>query len=368
MVDAALFVKRRISPAMAAAFDRHRAALSIPAAFHRRRGLLSIAVLACLLGCSKAAGHALESASTHQTAPVVASALPWSFEPWVVACLVISAAGYALGLARLWRRAGPGHGIGRLQAAAFVAGWLALVAALVSPIDPLGARLFSAHMVQHELLMIVAAPLLVLGRPLAAWAWALPAGARRATGRAFHAPAWRVPWLWMTGPLAAWVLHALALWLWHVPALFEASLASEAVHTLQHIAFLATALLFWWSVLGAATRSERGAALASLFTTMVHTGALGALLTLSPAVWYPSYRATAPAFGLTGLEDQQLGGLVMWIPASLVYVVCGLAIASRWLAGAAPLPGSAPLPVSAPLPESAPLPRSPPLPGSATKA
>ena len=340
-------MKRRILPAVVAAFDRRCASLASGATFDGRCASLSMVAAAGLLGCGAAVGHVLESGSAHETMPIAASALPWSFEPWVVACVLISAAGYALGLARLWRRAGRGHGIGRVQAAAFVSGWLALAAALVSPIDPLGARLFSAHMVQHELLMIVAAPLLVLGRPLAAWAWALPVGWRRAAGRAFHAPAWRVPWLWMTGPLAAWVLHALALWLWHVPALFEASLASEAVHTLQHIAFLATALLFWWSVLGAATRSEQGGALASLFTTMVHTGALGALLTLSPAVWYPSYRATAPAFGLSAIEDQQLGGLVMWIPASLVYVVCGLAIASRWLAGGAPLPGSAPPPRSA---------------------
>ena len=283
--------------------------------------------MALALAAGAVRAHALD-----EGAPAGAS-LPWSFEPWVLACLGLSAALYAIGLVRLWSHAGRGRGIGVRTALWFAAGWLTLVVALVSPLDPLGTRLFAAHMVQHELLMIVAAPLLVLGRPLAVWAWALPFEARRGAGRFFHRPAWRVPWLILTGPLAAWALHALALWLWHVPALFEAALHDEAVHAWQHIAFLLTALVFWWSVLGATTRKEEGVALLSLFTTMVHTGALGALLTLSPHAWYPSYAATAPAFGLDAVEDQQLGGLVMWVPAGLVYVVAGLVLARRWLDG-----------------------------------
>jgi hypothetical protein len=97
------------------------------------------------------------------------------------------------------------------------------------------------------------------------------------------------------------------------------------------VRFLFTALLFWWSVLGTTSADDRGIALLSLFTTMVHTGALGALLTLSPVAWYGSYAATAPALGFGVLEDQQLGGLVMWIPAGLVYLACGLALAARLL-------------------------------------
>ena len=261
----------------------------------------------------------------------------WPFEPWILACLVLSAGGYALGLWRLWRHAGTGRGVNAAAATACAAGWLVLVLALANPLDPLGNRLFVAHMVQHELLMIAAAPLLVLGRPLAVWAWALPFEGRRAVGHFFHRPAWRVPWQLVTGVLMAWLLHALALWLWHVPALFEAALANGALHALQHISFLFTALLFWWSVLGTRTRGAQGIALLSLFTTMVHTGALGALLTLSPAVWFAAYAATAPAFGLAALEDQQLGGLVMWVPAGLVYVVTGLVLAARWL-GRRPAP------------------------------
>jgi len=320
------------------------------------------------LGCSAAAllasaavlpreavAHALDAAGTPPP-------LGWSFEPWVVACLATSAALYALGVARLWRHAGTGRGVRIGRVAAFASGWLLLVAALVSPLDALGSYLFSAHMVQHELLMAAAAPLLVLGHPLAAWAWAFPPATRRALGRFFHRPGWRVPWLALTGPLAGWVLHAVALWAWHLPSLFDAALRHEGVHALQHAAFLGTALVFWWTVLGAGTRREQGIALVSLFTTMVHTGALGALLTLAPVAFYDPYFATAPAFGYTPLEDQQLGGLVMWVPAGFVYVLVGLVLAARWIGGVRPH-GGPPVGVARPstpsggAPDVAPAPR-----------
>lgn len=283
----------------------------------------SLSALVALPGA--AAAHASDATG------IGAWHLHWSFEPWVVACLAISAAAYLTGLYRLWRQAGVGRGVSPIQASAFAGGWAFLVVALLSPLDPLGDRLFSAHMVQHETLMLLAAPLLVLGRPLAAWAWALPFEWRRTTGGFFHTRAWRGPWLFVTGPFSAWLLHALTLWLWHLPALFEAALADETVHSLQHLTFLFTALLFWWSVLAATTRKAQGVALVSIFTTFVHTGALGALLTLAQTDWYPSYSVTTAAFGLTPLEDQQLGGLIMWIPAGAVYVISGLIVAARWM-------------------------------------
>lgn len=278
-----------------------------------------------------AAAAAPVLAHSVDNAPLDLTGVPWSFEPWVVLCLAVSGVLYGVGLARLWRHAGRGHGVTVAQASAFAAGWLTLVVALVTPLDPLGSMLFSAHMVQHELLMLVAAPLLVLGRPLALWAWAMPQRASRAIGRFFHHPAWRVPWLMVTGPLAAWLLHALALWLWHVPALFDAALNDSTVHAWQHVSFLLTALLFWWSVLGAVTRKEQGLALVSLFTTMVHTGALGALLTLARTPWYAHYFHGTSAFGINALQDQQLGGLIMWVPAGGIYILCGLLIAGRWM-------------------------------------
>ena len=252
----------------------------------------------------------------------------WTVEPWALACLACSAALYAVGAGRLWRRAGRGRGISFADAARFAAGWLVLCAALVSPLDALGERSFAAHMVQHELLMIVAAPLLVLARPLEAWTWALAPRWRVALASATRSPGLRAAWAACTDPLGAWTLHAVALWAWHIPALFEAALASEGVHILQHFSFFATALLFWWSVFDRASRNAGASSLASLFTTMAHSGALGALLTFAGHPWYGSY---AGALGLTALEDQQLGGLVMWAPASLAYVAAALVIASRWL-------------------------------------
>jgi putative membrane protein len=280
-------------------------------------------------------GQAL-AVRAHEAAGVQAdaAALRWPFEAWIIVCLAVSLAAYVAGVSRLWRHAGAGRGVSRSRAAAFVAGWTLLAVALASPLDPLGARLFSAHMLQHELLMAVVAPLMVIGRPLAVWAWALPPGGRRAAGSAFHHPAWRTPWQWITAPLAAWTAHAAALWLWHVPSWFEAALANEGLHALQHASFLFSALLFWWSVLRPGSPSSRGAALLSLFTTMLHSSALGALLALSPRLWYPSYVDRAAALGWDALQDQQLGGMLMWAPAGLAYVVAGLAMVQPWLRGA----------------------------------
>lgn len=256
----------------------------------------------------------------------------WNFAPWLLATLLLAAGWYAAGLAALWRHAGRGRGIAKGQAAAFGLGWLALVVALVSPLDTLGAHLFSAHMVQHEVLMVVAAPLLVLGRPLATWTWALPPAQRRRVGGWFQNARWRAGWGVLTDPLVAWTLHALALWGWHLPALFDAALRHEGLHILQHFSFLATALLFWWAVLGHDARSQRaGGALASLFTTMLHTGALGVLLSLAPTPWYPTYVPRTGALGFDPVADQQLGGLVMWVPSGLAYVIAALAVMGRLL-------------------------------------
>lgn len=264
-------------------------------------------------------------------------------EPWLAWLLLASAAGYAVGTTRLWSRAGRCRGISLGQAAAFGAGWLTLVLALATPLDALGARLFSVHMVQHELLMIVAAPLLVLGRPLAAWTWAFAPRHRQLLGNATRWGWLARSWSAITQPVAAWGLHALALWVWHVPRLFDAALHSEGVHVLQHASFLGTALLFWWAVLGGDSRSSRGGAgLVSLFTTMLHTGALGALLTFSASAWYTAYGG---AYGLTPVEDQQLGGLVMWIPGGTAYLVAGLVLMTRLLARPAVTPATAARPV-----------------------
>jgi putative membrane protein len=256
----------------------------------------------------------------------------WGLEPAVVIPLILSAWLYARGVARLWGEAGPGRGVRRREAACFAGGWFTLVVALVSPLHPWGSVLFSAHMTQHELLMLVAAPLLVLGRPLVASLKALPPGWARRAVRLGRVPWWRRTWRGLTNPFVAWAVHAVVLWVWHLPVLFQATLDDEWIHAIQHLSFLASALLFWWAVMEGPQRSSGyGMAVLYMFTTALHSGLLGAIITLASSVWYPAYRSTTHHWGLTPLEDQQLGGLIMWIPACAVYIVAGLAALAAWM-------------------------------------
>jgi cytochrome c oxidase assembly factor CtaG len=265
--------------------------------------------------------------------PLGTSGIGWSFAPLIVAPLAASAILYACGTLRLWRRAGIGRGVRYRQAAAFWSGWAALVLALVSPLHELGEHLFAAHMVEHEILMVVAAPLLVLARPGAAMLWALPARLRASFGGIERRPPVAASWRALTDPCLATVLHGAALWIWHVPILYSAVLTNSLVHWLQHISFLATALLFWWALLfGRARVRGYGAAVGYLFATALHTSLLGALLVVSRTAWYAGQGAFASAFGLTILEDQQIAGLIMWVPAGFVYAGAALAFAGIWIA------------------------------------
>jgi putative membrane protein len=256
----------------------------------------------------------------------------WSWEPLVIIPLVLSAWLYVRGLRALWVTSCRGRGIRQREALAFACGWATLTLSLVSPLHQLGGVLFTAHMAQHELLMVVAAPLLVLGRPMIPFLWALPQPWRRIVGSWSANAVVSGTWKLITLPLVAWAVHAVAIWVWHAPSLYQATLGSETVHTLQHVSFIGTGLLFWWTVLqGAGVRLARPAAVIYLFTTAGHTTLLGALLTFSPRLWYPLYDATTVPWGLTPLEDQQLAGVIMWVPAGLSYLIAALALAATWL-------------------------------------
>jgi cytochrome c oxidase assembly factor CtaG len=256
----------------------------------------------------------------------------WSFEPLVTVSLALTASLFVVGLKRLWREAPKRKSIRQWEALCFAGGWLALFVALVSPVHAWGRVLFSAHMTQHEILMLVAAPLLVLGRPLIAFLWALPLEWSRRLGSIAKIGWINRTWKALTIPLVAWLVHAIALWTWHIPVLFDAVLHNEAVHTAQHLSFLISALLFWWALIhGPQGAMGYGAAVLYLFTTSIHSGVLGALITVAGSVWYPSYIGLTNSWGLTPLEDQQLGGLIMWIPAGLVYVIAALAMFAGWL-------------------------------------
>jgi cytochrome c oxidase assembly factor CtaG/cytochrome c2 len=255
----------------------------------------------------------------------------WSFPPGVMLGLVLSGALYVIGFVRL-RHRGRGQAVRGRETACFALGWLVLAVALVSPLHELGEALLTAHMVQHELLMLLAAPLLVLGRPLAPTLWGLPAAARYRLGRLGGRREVRSAWAFVTRPAVAWSLHATAVLLWHLPPLYQRSMLSETAHAAQHASFLITALLFWWALLhGHEARGRAGAAVLYLFGAAVYTGGLGALLTISTRLWYPLYLGRTAPWGLTPLDDQRLAGLLMWMPGALVYLVAALGLAAGWL-------------------------------------
>jgi cytochrome c oxidase assembly factor CtaG len=167
--------------------------------------------------------------------------------------------------------------------------------------------------------------------PVIALLWAMPERMRRPSLKLLRRRPMRFAWAAVTSPLAAFVLHAFALWIWHLPVLYGAALAHESLHMVQHLCFFGTAALFWWGIEhGRYGRAGLGMAVVFVFATAVHSGTLGALLTLSPRLWYPEYDVSH-SWGLTALEDQQLAGLVMWIPAGLIVAGGGLMLFARWI-------------------------------------
>jgi putative membrane protein len=256
----------------------------------------------------------------------------WTWDPLVLGTLALSAFVYLRGLRTLWRRTGTGRGVQRWEAGAFALGWLTVALALLSPLDRLSDLLFSAHMTQHELLMLAAAPLLVLGRPHLPALWALSPSWRARVVRWMRVRPVRTAWRATTGPFLVLLLHALARWVWHLPVLFQAALESEAVHALQHFMFFSSAELFWWALLrGRYGRVGYGVAVLFVFATAAHTSLLGALLTFARSAWYPLYEGRTEAGGLEALEDQQLAGLIMWVPTGAIFILVGLALFAAWL-------------------------------------
>jgi putative membrane protein len=254
----------------------------------------------------------------------------WGGDPGALLSVLVIGILYGVGVRRLWARAGQGHVVSRVEVASFYLGIITLLVALCSPLDAVADTLFSAHMLQHVLLIGVAAPLAILGAPLLPFLWCLPHDARVAGARAWNASGMRRGAAVLVLPLPAWALHTVALWGWHLPGPYAAALASAPIHALEHSCFYLTALLMWWVALKP-LRGHGGIA-GSLFVllgTMAQSGALGAILTFSGTPWYHSQSAGAALWHLTALEDQQLAGLIMWIPAGFVYLIALLAVLRR---------------------------------------
>jgi putative membrane protein len=254
----------------------------------------------------------------------------WTWPPEILIPLLLAAGLYGLGVTRMLRRSSNRRSFLR-PILCFALGWSSLVVALDSPLHEIGEQLFWVHMTQHEILMLISAPLLVLGRPLIAFLWALPPPWREAAARVGRLRTFKKGWALTSAPLSAWLLSALALWSWHVPWLFDQTLRSDWIHAAQHTTFLVTALIFWWPVVNRTPALGYGGGLVYIFTTIMHTSVLGALLTFAPRPWYSSYLMTAPAWHLTALEDQQIGGLIMWIPAGTVLLLVALVLLVKWI-------------------------------------
>jgi putative membrane protein len=258
----------------------------------------------------------------------------WHLDPFVIVGLLLVTALYARGVAVVWRRGGAGALVGRAQVVAFAVGLAVLAVALLSPLDALAHLLFSAHMVQHVLLMLVAAPLLVFGAPLLPALWALPRGVRLALGRRWNA--WRGvrrAWHALTGPVAVWSVLATTLWVWHLPGPYQAAVLHGGLHRLEHATMLGASLLFWWVVIAPVGRRriDGGTAVLLVFATKVQSATLGALITFVPTPLYPVYEGGAALWGMTLLQDQHLAGLVMGTVSGLVYLVAGSALFLSWL-------------------------------------
>ena len=243
------------------------------------------------------------------------------------------------GLALAWlahRRGRPGGRDADVRRARCFAGaLLALAVALVSPLDALAEALASAHMVQHVVLILVAAPLLALSAPSSALLRGSPLAVRRATShwRRRLRPAdhrLRVA----GGPVTVWLLHVAVVWLWHASVPYDAAVANPWLHVLEHATFLVTGVWFWRVIIGArggATRVPHGLGILLVFAMAMQSVFLSVIMTFARTPWYTSYATTTQPWGLDPVADQQLAGVIMWVPAGVIYLGVALTLLAVWL-------------------------------------
>ena len=244
--------------------------------------------------------------------------LAWSADPAALIGIPLAALLYARGLQDLDRRRF--HRLWRI--AAFYAGLAALFVALVSPLDALADELFSLHMVQHMLILFVAVPAIQLSAPVLPLLRGIPRSIRRRTViPALKSAPVRAALRNIFRPLIAWPLFVGTLMAWHFPIAFEAALDNGLIHSVEHFTFAAGAYLWWWNVIDPIPLRSSLSYLARVpfvFITIVPSFVLGAFLTFAPRAWYATYERTTPGYGLTALEDQQIGGVIMWVPGSFI--------------------------------------------------
>jgi putative membrane protein len=253
----------------------------------------------------------------------------WNLHPVLPGGFLLAGWAYRRG-----RTGGPRRPVDTWRARCFTAALVALVLALVSPLDALSSALASAHMVQHLLLLLVAAPLLALSAPSSAILRGSPLAVRRASGR------WRRRLGLTHGnlavlrhPAAAWLLQVGVLWFWHAATPYDAALDNEFLHVLEHASFLVTAVLFWHTVIGVrgAARVSGGLGVLLVFAMAMQSVFLSVLLTFARTPWYSGYARTTASWGLDPLTDQQVAGVIMWIPAGGIYLAAALVLLVTWI-------------------------------------
>lgn len=239
------------------------------------------------------------------------------------------AAAYAAGVSRAWARAGRGRLVHTSQVVMFALGLVATIAVLVGPIDARAGHSLTMHMVQHVVLLSVAAPLLAAGEPFTALLWALDDPTRTKVSRWWrhvlrtqYGKGWFV---WIGATLA---LQTATLFAWHLPVAYDAALRDPLLHGVEHLTFLLTAAAFWWVVACAGWKSRHGAGIFAVAAAWFPGMALGVAMITAKAPWYHAYVTGSVA---AALADQQMAGVVMWAFGGFASIVAGIVLFASWL-------------------------------------
>jgi len=255
--------------------------------------------------------------------------LAWSLDPLALAGIAGAGLAYLVAVRRV-AAAHPSNPHPGYRSSLFAGGLAAIGLALVSPIEAYEGQLFSVHMVQHLLLELVAAPLLLAGAPITlALRAASPAWRRRLLAvlqsRAVHVLAF---------PVVAWILFAAVNWGWHFSTLYDQALENDLLHYLQHASFLGASLLFWWPVVAADPgpwRLPHPVRILYLFLAMPQNSFLGVAIMSASTVLFPHYVTNLRDWGPTPLEDQQLGGVIMWVVGDLAFLAAMAVVVVFWM-------------------------------------
>jgi putative membrane protein len=251
----------------------------------------------------------------------------WSFEPSVLLGVALTAWIYAEGLRKLARRGRLGRAVTPWHVASFATGLVCILLGLVSPIDALSDQLLTAHMVQHLLLLMIAPPLLLLGKPIPVLLVGAPHGLVRSIARAHARTSWfhALTYLLMRA-YVAWPLFVGTMLIWHLPTFYDAALNNVTVHLFEHVCFLVTGLIFWSVVIQpfpGPHRLAHGWRFLFVFTAMLPDTALGSIFIMAGSPVYSFYAALPRLWDLSVLDDQSLAGNVMLIGGDLVFA-CAL--------------------------------------------